>query len=82
MRPARHAPSKTHPITATVTTSTSFRDIAMNTQKTIASAATPARFDLRSTGLTDAQLKAIAGARSGYSTVSATVAGVTRCCWG
>ena len=54
----------------------------MNTQKTIASTATPARFDLRSTGLTDAQLKAIAGARPGQSTVSATVAGVTRCCWG
>ena len=54
----------------------------MNTQETIASAATPARFDLRGTGLTDAQLKAIAGARPGQSTISVTVAGVTRCCWG
>jgi hypothetical protein len=54
----------------------------MNKQKTIASVAMPARFDLRSVGLTDAQLKAIAGARGGYSTTSATVAGVTRCCWG
>lgn len=54
----------------------------MNTQKTIASVATPARFDLRSTGLTDAQMKAIAGARPQTSTVAGTVAGITRCCWG
>lgn len=54
----------------------------MNTQKTTASAATPARFDLRSTGLTDAQLKAIAGARQADKTSTVTVAGVTRCCWG
>ena len=54
----------------------------MTTQKTIVSAATPARFDLRSTGLTDAQLKAIAGARPMDKTSTVTVATVTRCCWG
>jgi hypothetical protein len=53
----------------------------MNKQKTIASAATPARFDLRRTGLTDAQLKAIAGARPSERTTEVTVPGVTRCCW-
>ena len=62
----------------------------MNKQLTIANAAdaanvtnaAPSRFDLRSTGLTDAQLKTIAGARPGDKTVTVTVAGVTRCCWG
>jgi hypothetical protein len=81
MRPARHRPTtriRTHSI---FTLSTSSEDIIMNTQKTIA-AATPARFDLRSTGLTDAQLKAIAGARMADKTGSVTVAGVTKCCWG
>lgn len=59
----------------------------MNKQLTIANAANaanaaPSRFDLRSTGLTDAQLKTIAGARPSDKTVTVTVAGVTRCCWG
>jgi hypothetical protein len=58
----------------------------MNKQLTIANAnaanAAPARFDLRSTGLTDAQLKAIAGARPMDKTSTVTVATVTRCCWG
>ena len=59
----------------------------MNKQLTISDAANaakavPARFDLRSTGLTDAQLKAIAGARLADRTIVVTVAGVTRCCWG
>jgi hypothetical protein len=56
----------------------------MNKQLTITNAANsaPSRFDLRSTGLTDAQLKAIAGARMADKTGSVTVAGVTKCCWG
>ena len=58
----------------------------MNKQLTIANAAAanvePSRFDLRSTGLTDAQLKAIAGARMADKTGSVTVPGVTKCCWG
>lgn len=56
----------------------------MNKQLTIANVtnAVPSRFDLRTTGLTDAQLKTIAGARPGDKTVTVTVAGVTRCCWG
>ena len=59
----------------------------MNKQLTIANAAhivnaAPSRFDLRSTGLTDAQLKAIAGARLPDRTIVVTVVGVTRCCWG
>jgi C1A family cysteine protease len=65
-----------------------FRELTMTKQLTLANAndnaadAAPSRFDLRRTGLTDAQLKAIAGARAGYSTTSVTVGGVTRCCWG
>jgi hypothetical protein len=39
------------------------------------------RFDLRSTGLTDAQLKAIAGARPSERSERVTVAGITACCW-
>ena len=45
------------------------------------SAAVPARFDLRSTGLSEAQLKAIAGARPCEKTCSVTSSGVTVCCW-
>lgn len=37
-------------------------------------------FDLHSTGLSDAQLKSIAGARPTVNTVNATVSGITRCC--
>ena len=39
------------------------------------------RFDLRNTGLSDAQLKSIAGARPSEKTPSVTRAGVTVCCW-
>lgn len=41
----------------------------------------PSRFDLRSTGLTDAQLKSIAGARPGGKSPAVTVVKVTVCCW-
>jgi len=44
--------------------------------------AAPSRFDLRSTGLTEAQLKAIAGARMGYATQTPTSPPITKCCWG
>ena len=56
----------------------------MNKQLTITNAANsaPSRFDLRSTGLTDAQLKAIAGARMADKTGTVTVSGVTKCCCG
>jgi hypothetical protein len=43
---------------------------------------TSTRFDLRSTGLSDAQLKAIAGARPSEKSPRVTVSGVTVCCWG
>ncbi|MBB5202731.1 hypothetical protein HNQ51_000026 [Inhella inkyongensis] len=49
----------------------------MNTTKTL-----PARFNLASTGLSDAQLKGIAGARPGEKSPRVTVADVTVCCWG
>jgi hypothetical protein len=39
------------------------------------------RFNLSATGLTDAQLKAIAGARPPEKTGVVTVEGVTKCCW-
>lgn len=52
----------------------------MNKQLTSANAAN--RFDLNSTGLNDAQLKDIAGARPINKTPGVTVAGVTVCCWG
>jgi len=42
----------------------------------------PARFDLRRTGLTEAQLKSIAGARMSEKTSQVTSANVTKCCWG
>jgi len=45
-------------------------------------AAAPARFDLRATGLSDAQLKSIAGARMSEKTSQVTSANVTKCCWG
>ena len=59
----------------------------MNKQLTIiattaTSIAVPARFDLRSTGLSEAQLKAIAGARPCEKTCTVTSSGVTVCCWG
>jgi hypothetical protein len=47
-----------------------------------AAPAAPTRFDLRRTGLSEAQLKAIAGARMSEKTSSVTSAGVTKCCWG
>jgi hypothetical protein len=40
------------------------------------------RFDLSNTGLSDAQLKTIAGARPSEKTPAITRAGVTVCCWG
>ena len=40
------------------------------------------RFDLRNTGLTEAQLKAIAGARPADKTSTVTSAPITKCCWG
>jgi hypothetical protein len=49
-------------------------------QKTLAPTAASARFDLAPTGLTNAQLKAIAGARPVVNTFNATVQGVTKCC--
>ncbi|MGM9482971.1 hypothetical protein ACS5PN_17395 [Roseateles sp. NT4] len=39
------------------------------------------RFDLRSLGLTDAQLKAVAGARPSEKTMTATTRALTPCCW-
>ena len=51
----------------------------MNKQLTLINAS---RFDLNSTGLTEAQLKAIAGARPADKTSSVTSPGVTKCCWG
>jgi hypothetical protein len=65
-----------------------FRELIMTKQLTLANAndhaadTAPSRFDLRRMGLTDAQLKAIAGARPADRTIVVTVAGVTRCCWG
>jgi len=47
-----------------------------------AAPAASSRFDLRRTGLSEAQLKAIAGARMSEKTSSVTSAGVTKCCWG
>lgn len=54
----------------------------MNTQtKIIAPAlALPSRFDLRGTGLSDAQLKSIAGARPCGNTCRATAVPITKCC--
>ena len=40
------------------------------------------RFALSNTGLTDAQLKAIAGARPNEKRPRVTAAGITVCCWG
>jgi hypothetical protein len=56
----------------------------MNKQLSLpfAAAVPAARFDLRSTGLTEAQLKAIAGARMGYATQTPTSPPITKCCWG
>ena len=51
----------------------------MNKQLTSANVA--ARFDLNSTGLNDAQLKSIAGARPSEKTPTLTRPGVTVCCW-
>jgi hypothetical protein len=51
----------------------------MNKQLTLINAN---RFDLNSTGLSDAQLKAIAGARPADKTSMVTSVGVTKCCWG
>ena len=51
----------------------------MNKQLTSVNAA---RFDLNSTGLTEAQLKAIAGARPADKTSTVTSAPITKCCWG
>lgn len=45
------------------------------------SSALPARFDLRGTGLSDAQLKSIAGARPVDKTGQPTSPPVTKCCW-
>jgi hypothetical protein len=45
-------------------------------------AAAPARFDLRATGLSDAQLKSIAGARMADKTGNPTNPPTTKCCWG
>jgi hypothetical protein len=42
----------------------------------------PSRFDLRSTGLSEAQLKAIAGARMADKTGNPTSPPMTKCCWG
>jgi len=39
------------------------------------------RFDLRKLGLTDAQLKAVAGARPSEKTMTATTRALTPCCW-
>ena len=44
--------------------------------------AAPSRFDLRSTGLSEAQLKAIAGARMADKTGNPTSPPMTTCCWG
>jgi hypothetical protein len=49
-------------------------------QKTISSVAS--RFDLRNTGLTQDQLKAIAGARPTEKSQFVSCMGITRCCWG
>ena len=38
-------------------------------------------FDLKTLGLSDAQLRAIAGARPAEKTSTVTSAGVTKCCW-
>ena len=45
-------------------------------------AAVPARFDLRATGLSDAQLKSIAGARMADKSSNPTSPPITKCCWG
>jgi hypothetical protein len=45
-------------------------------------AAAPARFDLRAIGLSDAQLKSIAGARMADKTGNPTSPPMTKCCWG
>jgi hypothetical protein len=55
---------------------------AQSLQSVTAPAATPARFDLRATGLTDAQLKSIAGARMADKTGNPTSPPMTKCCWG
>lgn len=52
----------------------------MNKQLTLINTAAH-RFDLNSTGLSDAQLKAIAGARPSERSERVTVAGITACCW-
>jgi hypothetical protein len=44
--------------------------------------AAPSRFDLRLTGLSEAQLKAIAGARMAEKTSQVTTEKITKCCWG
>lgn len=44
--------------------------------KTLAS-----RLDLRTLGLTESQLKAIAGARPSEKTTTATTRALTPCCW-
>ncbi|MBB5202734.1 hypothetical protein HNQ51_000027 [Inhella inkyongensis] len=49
---------------------------------TLTNATAPARFDLAHTGLSEAQLKGIAGARPGEKSPRVTVADVTVCCWG
>ena len=57
----------------------------MNKQPILSHAAASAessRFDLRRTGLSEAQLKAIAGARMSEKTSQVTSEGVTKCCWG
>jgi len=54
----------------------------MNKPLTLSHIANEQRFDLASTGLSDAQLKTIAGARPSEKTPRVTVAGVTVCCWG
>ena len=58
----------------------------MNKQLTLsrtpAAPAASSRFDLRRTGLSEAQLKAIAGARMSEKTSQVTSVNVTKCCWG
>ena len=49
---------------------------------TAAAPAASSRFELRRTGLTEAQLKAIAGARMSEKTSQVTSVNVTKCCWG
>jgi hypothetical protein len=50
--------------------------------QSISAAPVPARFDLRAIGLSDAQLKSIAGARMADKTSQVTTEKVTKCCWG